>query len=96
MEQRFLSEVSSGGGGTHDSTVLQGGEYPPLSGHKNRNTSNLLATNGAGVNSLQHHLAEGHMVTQIHVSKCSVVQGLFFNEIRRSHLKRRPGRSVHP
>lgn len=75
----------------------EGGErHPTRSRGTNRNTSNLLAPNGAGVNSLQHHLAEGHMVTQVHVSECSVVQGLLLNEIRGSHLKRRLWHSVHP
>lgn len=36
------------------------------------------------------------MVAQVNLSKSSVVQGLFFNEIARSHMKRRLWRGGHP
>ncbi len=63
--------------------------------HTHTHTLNLLVAKRACVYSFQHHLAEGYMVAQVNLSKSSVVQGLLFNEITRSHMKRRLRRCGH-
>lgn len=64
--------------------------------HTVTDTQHLLVAKRACIHSLQHHLAEGYMVAQVNLSKSSVVQGLFFDEISRSHVKRRLRRGGHP
>lgn len=60
------------------------------------NTSHLLVPQGACVNGLQHDLSESRMVTQVNISKASVIHGLLLDEIFGSHVKRRLRRSGHP
>lgn len=53
-----------------------------------RRTFDLLVPKGARVNGLQHYLSKSNMVTQVNVSKSSVIQGLLLDEILRPHVKR--------
>lgn len=73
--------------GTHDSEKCVSGNTL-ADNTQNSNTFDLLVPKGARVNGLQHHLSECNMVTQVNVSKSSVIQGLFLDEILRSHVKR--------
>lgn len=81
--------------GTHDREQrVAGNTLADFTQYKN--TLDLLVPKGARVNGLQHYLPESSMVTQINVSKSSVIQGLLLDEILRSHVKRRLSRSGHP
>lgn len=69
---------------THDSSYHQ---EKGKTQHTNRCADNLLVAKTTRIHRLQDHLPKGNMVAQVNLSKCSIVQGLFFDEICRPHLK---------